>query len=1120
MPPKEDSPPPSPHPNSAAVDTSEASPSPLPTAAAQPEGSHYTSAPVPSPFLSSQPGTLYLLLTRSLPTPAVLTRLEGAVHHPLAWTLPVAHSLDDERTALAQMLRRILKRPHLGLRLLTQPSPANSSGPLRRAVEPSLLGMRVAYQMDLQDAPLLSSSDSLWDVAWQPLGALSFTAHLPAPDQRVLSRLLNRTPPPSPAVPPATTPIAVVIPTTHAGPPATAATDAPSPFPPTEPLRQAPHSLIPDDRPSTARRRPVYFLRAYACHVCGDLTAEPWRVAGTPDGTLACECLLCAACSPSLEPAHHCPACGIAATQTQPSNDTPQPHVRFVAAISRPPADPPTLISPSFIVKPPPLDISTLLVTPDSRPLSDPLRPAVNDERMAIHSYLSTLPVTASASLCADNGKLVQFIELARRRAFSHGSSVVSPRDFAEARRALQPGRSTPHSPASELPVHYDELCRGLHLLYLDSADLVQSGHPAPRVIVLGETSGVVSSMFMLAGADVATCDLQSSEISYIPHYQGNADDVQDAGWDLVIAHPPCTFLSNAGLRWLDEEPSRLRRVAEAAEQFLRRLQAQAPFVAIENPRMHHFARDLIGGVEATQFVHPWQHGTGHTKATGLYLRGLPPLAPTCIVSGRRAAMANLPQSPERGALRSRTYVGIAAAMALQWMPVLLDYCRKTPSRHSHSAAQLFDKAHRPVTTPCYTLTPTSSTRPWESQRPRPMLSLSPPRLIHRIRSRWHMWRVVDDGPRRLYAWVPLSPTIQALLNLASSSTPPWPSPLEDEPLPVQPSASPTVPLPPHRLPPLYERSKPLDLPHRVIARIVGSTTSNLLSGIYREWARSTSPTSRRPRRLGLGATPTATGPPLLSHRTTPHQRIAFFTAMHGGWVPGGLLSEAEPVDSFSVCAVAPEEPKGVAVSEVTITPQAPIDWQCLYATDLIIGRSPPPDFENFILDPALRITRALADTGAGPSVITTGILDTLPPDACVTRDRHAYGDPVSGADGTLLRTEGYADVIFSLSGLPCRHRFLVVVGAPMLILGNDFLQPRSASIHLSDSKGGLLHHPPHITQSRSHRASSPGFNGPAPSTRLRCASLGSTSTPPSPLDVALSSYSRLQQRPRGPSDC
>ena len=197
-----------------------------------------------------------------------------------------------------------------------------------------------------------------------------------------------------------------------------------------------------------------------------------------------------------------------------------------------------------------------------------------------------------------------------------------------------------------------------------------------------------MARVFRDAGADVATCDVQPSEDSSIPHYLGDAAAIQDLGWDLVIAHPPCTYLSNAGVMWLSREKGREQRVEEAAILFRRLQAARAPFVALEQPVMHRLARQLTRS-DPAQIVHPWQHGTGHTKPTALHLSpGLPPLKPTCEVPGRLHKLAALSQSPHRGKLRSRTYEGIAAAMATQWTPVLFDHVKREAQQLNESQLQ------------------------------------------------------------------------------------------------------------------------------------------------------------------------------------------------------------------------------------------------------------------------------------------------------------------------------------------------------------------------------------------------------------------------------------------------
>lgn len=121
---------------------------------------------------------------------------------------------------------------------------------------------------------------------------------------------------------------------------------------------------------------------------------------------------------------------------------------------------------------------------------------------------------------------------------------VILPRHLTEAAQALKrPAIGTITSPAAIIPIHYDYLCTELSKISdLISEDEKLSAQP-PRVLVIGgEVSGVVSSMFRLAGAQVATCDLLPSEIDYVPHFQGDCKHIQDQGWDFVIGHPPCTY--------------------------------------------------------------------------------------------------------------------------------------------------------------------------------------------------------------------------------------------------------------------------------------------------------------------------------------------------------------------------------------------------------------------------------------------------------------------------------------------------------------------------------------------------------------------------------------------------
>jgi len=138
---------------------------------------------------------------------------------------------------------------------------------------------------------------------------------------------------------------------------------------------------------------------------------------------------------------------------------------------------------------------------------------------------------------------------------------------------------------------------------------------------------------------------------------------VLDDGWDLMVAHPPCTYLTLSGVRWLHEDPERWDRMREAVEFFGLLWDAPIPRVAIENPLPHRHA----GLPPYSDTVHPWQFGHPEQKRTCLWLRGLPPLIPTDVVTGRQQRIWKLPPTEDRWKIRSATFPGIADAMAEQW---------------------------------------------------------------------------------------------------------------------------------------------------------------------------------------------------------------------------------------------------------------------------------------------------------------------------------------------------------------------------------------------------------------------------------------------------------------------
>jgi len=188
------------------------------------------------------------------------------------------------------------------------------------------------------------------------------------------------------------------------------------------------------------------------------------------------------------------------------------------------------------------------------------------------------------------------------------------------------------------------------------------------RVLLACEFSGVVREAFRARGHDAWSCDLLPDEDSSGHHLQTNVLTVLEGllhpnvggPWDLMIAHPPCTHLAVSGARWFKDKA---KEQAEALEFVRALLDAPIPRIALENPVSIISSRIR----KPDQIIQPWQFGHGEVKATCLWLKGLPKLAPTKIVEGRHPACWLASPGPERWKIRSRTYQGIADAMAEQW---------------------------------------------------------------------------------------------------------------------------------------------------------------------------------------------------------------------------------------------------------------------------------------------------------------------------------------------------------------------------------------------------------------------------------------------------------------------
>jgi hypothetical protein len=192
------------------------------------------------------------------------------------------------------------------------------------------------------------------------------------------------------------------------------------------------------------------------------------------------------------------------------------------------------------------------------------------------------------------------------------------------------------------------------------------------KVLIACEYSGRVRDAFTKLGHDAMSCDILETE-SPGKHYKGDVRDVLNGKWDLMVAHPPCTYLTVSANKWYQDQPERKSGVLvgqsrkDAREDaiffFMLLMTSNIDKIAIENP---------IGVLSSRyrkpdQIIQPWQFGHGETKATCLWLKNLPKLKSTNVVESREQRLHLLPPSKDRAKIRSKTYQGIADAMAMQW---------------------------------------------------------------------------------------------------------------------------------------------------------------------------------------------------------------------------------------------------------------------------------------------------------------------------------------------------------------------------------------------------------------------------------------------------------------------
>ena len=188
------------------------------------------------------------------------------------------------------------------------------------------------------------------------------------------------------------------------------------------------------------------------------------------------------------------------------------------------------------------------------------------------------------------------------------------------------------------------------------------------KVLIGCEFSGTVRDEFTKLGHFAVSCDILPTEKPG-SHIQGDIMDVLGMGWDLAIFHPPCTRLANSGVRWLNER-NLWGEMEEGARFFKALLDCDIPHIAVENPIPHKYGLEIIGR-KYDQVVQPWWFGHGEQKATCLWLKNLPKLVATDIVSGREQSIWKMSPGADRGKERSRTFKGLAEAMATQWSTYL-----------------------------------------------------------------------------------------------------------------------------------------------------------------------------------------------------------------------------------------------------------------------------------------------------------------------------------------------------------------------------------------------------------------------------------------------------------------
>ena len=186
------------------------------------------------------------------------------------------------------------------------------------------------------------------------------------------------------------------------------------------------------------------------------------------------------------------------------------------------------------------------------------------------------------------------------------------------------------------------------------------------KILIACEFSGIVREAFIKLGfTNTMSCDLLDTEIKG-NHYKGDVLDMLNENWDLIIAHPPCTYLCNSGVRWLHEKKGRWDLMREGARFFKKLLDCKAKHVAVENPVIHKYAVEIIGRKHDFT-IQPYEFGEPESKCTCFWVKNLLKLKPTKVLKEYNHSVHTASPSIDRWKFRSRTFRGVAKAMADQW---------------------------------------------------------------------------------------------------------------------------------------------------------------------------------------------------------------------------------------------------------------------------------------------------------------------------------------------------------------------------------------------------------------------------------------------------------------------